>query len=756
LPSQSLPADTTGYYLLVTTTNQAGVIVQPVLISLKNGSNPQDVSLKGTTISVGKKIRTIKNQEKNSDGDEWAVDGAVSSTGMSGVVGKNDVVHYELYARMPKYADSLSDTALDDFIFEDILDDGLTLDKDSIKVYLSTNDESGLTDAQRDISKTNNWYLEEGVGGDGDYSISQTDASNNPINGFRLIIESKQFNGTSTGTTSGTAISAANEEGNGTGQTKMENLYMVVSFDATIDEAEFNKGEMADYTYTSTEAALDATISADEKEQMLEILSGMPTRYQRRNVTYSNSALTTASGSDLKTLITTLGGNTTTVIASAADSLDYVKDGITAATRSGEDWLAVKTILTNATSADPSGLGLTVTDDDVDNAYALLVANYIRKMIKLDYLNATKPIGEHNRAELTYANNYSTGKGEAKMPTGVTTVYSVDVDFTKYAQTLKLTALNDSTVYNLDNLLTFMQTVYGTASTGTDAEQKAAALAKVRAVNPDITNAKDLATGELDKVKTALGDTATEADAKMAKALLDAYQKAETAKYLAEAGDQFVEGAVFALYKNYGAGAKNKEFLGYAVSNSSGQLMLLEADENNPQAAEPASTQAGTGTGKVAYCVSDGNGGYNWYKVTTKRAWTTLTTGDYDLEEVSVPAGYKQWDSAASFTITSPQDAVTNEYTGVYHASGAGTAYNADGTNGTQNFDETKEAPSAENNNLGKYVLSADIYNEPQDKLPATGGIGTVLFTAGGISVVLIAGALFVMYMKKRNAEDEE
>ena len=48
------------------------------------------------------------------------------------------------------------------------------------------------------------------------------------------------------------------------------------------------------------------------------------------------------------------------------------------------------------------------------------------------------------------------------------------------------------------------------------------------------------------------------------------------------------------------------------------------------------------------------------------------------------------------------------------------------------------------------------MYNKYQDTLPATGGIGTVLFTAGGISVVLIAGALFVMYMKKKNSEDEE
>ena len=52
--------------------------------------------------------------------------------------------------------------------------------------------------------------------------------------------------------------------------------------------------------------------------------------------------------------------------------------------------------------------------------------------------------------------------------------------------------------------------------------------------------------------------------------------------------------------------------------------------------------------------------------------------------------------------------------------------------------------------------LETTVVDEYDDKLPATGGIGTVLFTAGGISIVLIAGALFVMYMKKRNGEEEE
>ena len=36
-----------------------------------------------------------------------------------------------------------------------------------------------------------------------------------------------------------------------------------------------------------------------------------------------------------------------------------------------------------------------------------------------------------------------------------------------------------------------------------------------------------------------------------------------------------------------------------------------------------------------------------------------------------------------------------------------------------------------------------------------TGGIGTYLFTIGGAAMVLLAGVLFVIYMKKRETEED-
>ena len=124
----------------------------------------------------------------------------------------------------------------------------------------------------------------------------------------------------------------------------------------------------------------------------------------------------------------------------------------------------------------------------------------------------------------------------------------------------------------------------------------------------------------------------------------------------------------------------------------------------------------------------------------TNTAWRKLTIGDYKLKELSAPAGYKKFDEVA-FNIASPL--TNNEFTGTYSA-----------TNGDTEGKVIKDKTITYVGNEGQ--LEATILNPKADELPATGGIGTVLFTAGGISIVLIAGALFVMYMKKRNSEEEE
>jgi len=146
------------------------------------------------------------------------------------------------------------------------------------------------------------------------------------------------------------------------------------------------------------------------------------------------------------------------------------------------------------------------------------------------------------------------------------------------------------------------------------------------------------------------------------------------------------------------------------------------------------------------------------------KAWNALKIGEYTLTEVKSPAGYKKWDNPVKFVVSATSDS-TNDFTGEFSANSSATDNNkyASVAKDLRTTDEKTEGNDAYianplyfryNTTTGE--LETTVKDELADALPATGGMGTVLFTAGGISIVLIAGALFVMYMKKRNAEDEE
>ena len=101
-----------------------------------------------------------------------------------------------------------------------------------------------------------------------------------------------------------------------------------------------------------------------------------------------------------------------------------------------------------------------------------------------------------------------------------------------------------------------------------------------------------------------------------------------------------------------------------------------------------------------------------------------LEAGTYTLKETAAPGGYAKVGTSITIEIkadTEKEDVYTFDYTG---------AYSSNGETFTMN-------------------------NPPKGFLPGTGGMGTVLFTVGGAAIVLLAGALFVVYMRKRKADEE-
>jgi fimbrial isopeptide formation D2 family protein/LPXTG-motif cell wall-anchored protein len=97
-----------------------------------------------------------------------------------------------------------------------------------------------------------------------------------------------------------------------------------------------------------------------------------------------------------------------------------------------------------------------------------------------------------------------------------------------------------------------------------------------------------------------------------------------------------------------------------------------------------------------------------------------LGNGTYTLSETQVPKGYKKAEDI-TFTISSEDTPV---YAGNFKFEGGATA------------------------------ATIDVANYPGQLLPGTGGAGTILFTVGGATIVLLAGVLFVFYMKKRRIEE--
>ena len=160
------------------------------------------------------------------------------------------------------------------------------------------------------------------------------------------------------------------------------------------------------------------------------------------------------------------------------------------------------------------------------------------------------------------------------------------------------------------------------------------------------------------------------------------------------------------------------------------------------------------------------NAGFTLYKSTDGTNWSKaqelnnagnntnvfrfngLDSGYYKIVESKVPDGFTKADDVI-FTVEATYDATSDAptLTGlvVKDANGSviSTGENAKFTLSGITYDGTESANAQ---------ISTNIINKSGNKLPSTGGMGTVMLYVAGIAVFVLAGATLVMALRRRNA----
>lgn len=115
--------------------------------------------------------------------------------------------------------------------------------------------------------------------------------------------------------------------------------------------------------------------------------------------------------------------------------------------------------------------------------------------------------------------------------------------------------------------------------------------------------------------------------------------------------------------------------------------------------------------------------------------------GTYYIKETKAPAGYKLYEGVIKVDIVADEE--NENYTGDFSYTVQLGSYDSDAKNWI-----------AESNSEAKEDLTiVTVEDEKGLTLPGTGGIGTTIFTVGGLALVVLAGVLFIVYMKKQKRQ---
>lgn len=144
-------------------------------------------------------------------------------------------------------------------------------------------------------------------------------------------------------------------------------------------------------------------------------------------------------------------------------------------------------------------------------------------------------------------------------------------------------------------------------------------------------------------------------------------------------------------------------------------------------------TWTGTNTSSTTIAGDVGQDGY--------LTFSGLGTGTYTIEETKVPTGYNKIDDiTVTLSFTPPQTVVTGQEKGTWSAT-----YKV-GSNGSPH------AASVDTDG----TIHFQVENRSGAVLPSTGGMGTTLFVAGGLVLMVVAATLLVVRARAARKDQEE
>lgn len=192
-----------------------------------------------------------------------------------------------------------------------------------------------------------------------------------------------------------------------------------------------------------------------------------------------------------------------------------------------------------------------------------------------------------------------------------------------------------------------------------------------------------------------------------------------------DGSDVFLPGAEFTLTK----AGENQQPIPFVYTGGLGTTEGTYRVATQAEINEPGKTT-------TTLTVGDENSGDNKGKLSL----SGLDVGDYILKETKAPAGYNLLSQPKKFTITDAKDNDAEQ-----------TATQEEKNTPDGIIDDEEGVADDKKNSTG--YISFNVINTKGFTLPTTGGMGTVLFTAGGVVLMGAGLVLLVVFLRRRRAK---